>query len=232
MKILGISGSPRSTEISGTYWTVEKVLQATGLEYELISLAKLNIRGCTSCLGCAKDNICVIKDDLTKLRDKIVEADAYVIGAPNYYSGINVVTHAFLERFFQFRHQASDILWGKLAVAVGIGGVSGTAAADEIEKFLAYNFIETVSKVSGQGSASCYSCRFGETCRVGIPIMLHGEGMKISPELIPDVRKDQDLIKAAQDAGELLAERLKSHSRAAVTEEMQIQLMDKFDETV
>ncbi|MBU4037779.1 MAG: flavodoxin family protein, partial [Proteobacteria bacterium] len=222
MKILGISGSPRKDETSGVYKLVKTVLENTGIEYELISLRGKKIGGCIACLKCAKDNVCKVDDDMSELREKIVHADAYVIGAPNYYSTINAITHAFLERLYQFRHQEGDSLWGKLAVAVGVGGMDGKIPADDIEKFLMYSFIETVAKVSGQGAAACYSCGYGETCGVGIPVMLYGKGVKITPESIPDVSKDQDVMEKAADAGRILAKRLTTgHDRKIVTQDMQ-----------
>ena len=112
-----------------------------------------------------------------------------------------------LERWFQFRHQEGNLLWGKLAVAVGVGGTSGRFPADEIEKFMLYNFIETAAKVSGQGAASCFSCGHGETCKVGIPMMLFGPEVKISEDMIPDVNKQPLVMQAARDAGKLLGER-------------------------
>jgi multimeric flavodoxin WrbA len=230
MKILGISGSPRKNERSGVYHLVETVLTHTGYEYELISLRGMKISGCIACLGCVKDNICKVEDDLAPLRDKIVAADAIVIGAANYYSTLNALTHALLERWFQFRHQEGNLLWGKLAVAVGVGGTSGRFPADDIEKFMLYNFIETVAKVSGQGAASCFSCGFGETCKVGIPMMLFGPEVKITEDMIPDVRRQPEVMQAARDAGKLLGERLKAgHDRQAVTLAMQQKMMHMFE---
>jgi multimeric flavodoxin WrbA len=233
MKILAISGSPRKESQSGTHKLVEAVAQATGFDYEIISLRGKTISGCIACLGCVKDNVCKVEDDMVPLRDKLVDADAFVIGAPNYYSGLNAITHAFLERWFQFRHQEGNLLWGKLGVAVGVGGTLGQFPADEIEKLLLYNFIETVAKVSGQGAASCYSCGYGETCKVGIPYFLQGEGVKITPESTPDVRKQPALMASAGDAGALLGRRLREgHDRAAVTLKMQKVMMDKFQGAV
>lgn len=233
MKILGISGSPRKDGQSGTTRLVETVLENTGLDYELVSLRGKSISGCIACLGCVQDNVCKVNDDLTPLREKIVAADAYVFGAPNYYSTLNATTHALLERWFQFRHQTGDTLWGKLAVAVGVGGTGGAPVADELEKFLLYNFIETVAKVAGQGAASCYSCGYGETCQVGIPSMLHGPNVKITPEMIPDVAKQPATMAAAAEAGRLLGERLKhDHDRAAVTRKMQAKMMALFEGAV
>jgi multimeric flavodoxin WrbA len=233
VKILGISGSPRKEEVSGVNKLVETVLQATGCSYELVSLKGMKISGCIACLGCVKDNVCKVEDDLKSLRDKIVEADAYVIGAPNYYSGLNAATHALLERWFQFRHQEGNLLWGKLGVAVGVGGTVGQFPADEIEKFFLYNFIETVAKVSGQGAASCYSCGYGETCKVGIPYLLHGKCVKITPEMLPDVAKDDTVMQAAVDAGKLLGSRLtEGYDRMQVTLQMQQVMMEKFEGAV
>ncbi len=227
MKILGITGSTRSEKESGVNTLVQTVLENTGYEYERISLKGKNIFGCIACLGCVKDNVCKVEDDLAELRDKVVDADAYVIGAPNYYSTLNATTHAFLERWFQFRHQEGDILWGKLGVAVGVGGTSGQFPADEIEKFFAYNFIETVSKVTGQGAASCFSCGYGETCKVGVPYMLYGEGIKITEDMIPNVAKQSEVMQAAADAGKLLGQRLgKGHDRMQVTRTMQQKFME------
>lgn len=233
MKILGISGSPRKSEQSSTYRLVETVLENTGIEYELISLRGKSISGCIACLGCVQDNVCKVEDDLSAIREKIVEADAYVFGAPNYYSTLNVATHAFLERWFQFRHQTGNTLWGKLAVAVGAGGTSGESPANDLEKFMLYNFVETVAKVHGQGAASCYSCGYGETCQVGIPMMMHGENVEITEDIIPHVTKQPEVMEAAVAAGKLLADRLTSgHDRTLVTQKMQDVMMSMFKSAV
>ena len=233
MKILGISGSPRKNDTSAVYKLVQTVLENTGIEYEMVSLRGKSISGCIACLGCVKDNICVVDDDLAPLREKIVEADAFVIGAPNYYSTLNASTHAFLERWFQFRHQTGNTLWGKLAVTVGAGGTSGGFPADDLEKFLLYNFIETVAKVHGQGTASCYSCGFGETCQVGIPSMIHGAGVKITEDMIPNITKQPEVMAAAAKAGKLLAQRLTTgHDKMTVTQKMQGKMMSMFESAV
>ena len=229
MKILGISGSPRNESTSGVYRTVKTVLEATGMQYELVSLRGKTMSGCIACLGCANDNVCKVKDDMQALREKIVGADAYVVGGANYYSSLNSITSAFFERWFQFRHREENTLWGKLAVAVGIGGTAGSAPADVIERYFLYNFVETVAKVAGRGAASCYTCGYGETCKVGAPYFLYGEGVRITPETTPDVMKDQGLMTAAMEAGRLLGNRLRDkHDRNAVTARMQARLMEAF----
>jgi len=233
MKILGIAGSTRKKEKSGVYKLVNTVLENTGCEYELVSLRGKKISGCIACLECVTDNVCKVEDDLTPIRDAVVEADAFVFGAPNYYSTLSAIPHAFLERWFQFRHQEGNTLWGKLGVAVGVGGTGGQFPADDIERFFAYNFIETVAKVTGKGAASCYSCGHGETCKVGIPIMLHGPEVKITDDMIPDVTKQPDAMQVAADAGRLLGERLRNgHGREKVALMMQQKMMVMLEASV
>ena len=114
----------------------------------------------------------------------------------------------------------------------GGGGTSGAFPADDIEKFFLYSFIETVGKVTGQGAASCFSCGFGETCKVGVPTLLYGEGVKITEDMIPRVTKQPEVMEAAAAAGKQLGERLRNgHDRKAVTQKMQQTLMHMFSES-
>jgi len=228
MKILGISGSPRSDKKSGCYKLTKAVLEATGMEYELISLRGKDIKGCTACLKCVEDNVCVLKDDMADIRQKLVEADAFVIGGPNYYAGLSATMHAFLERMYQFRHREVDTLWGKLMVAVGVGGGDGEIVTEEIERFMGYRLVETVAKVAGQGEACCFSCGYGETCKVGRIYRTHGEGFKITEDTTPDISKQPKVLAEAEKAGNLLGERLANHSREDVTRKMIKKMNEKF----
>ncbi len=229
MNVMGVVGSTRDSNVSGVHKLVSTVLENTGVDYDLVSLKGKQIIGCTSCLGCVKDNVCKVKDDMVELREQIVKADAYVIGAPNFYSTLNATTHAFMERWYQFRHQTADILWGKLAVSVGIGGLDAQPVVDQMDKFFMYNFIEPVAHVTGQGAAACFTCGYGETCQVGVPVALYGPDVKITEDIIPDVAKQPDVMQSAIDAGKLLGNRLKNgHDRREVTQRMQQKMMEAF----
>ena len=212
MKVLGIAGSPRRG--STTEQLVQEVLNGVECETELVSLAGRRAGPCIACLGCVKDNVCVLKDDLTPLREKIVEADAYVIGAANYFSMLNGLTHCFLERWYQFRHREGKAVAGKLGVAVGVGGGEGDVPVANIESFFQYNQIECVATVSAQGPASCFVCGYGEDCKVGAIHMFFGPGTKITPEITPDLSKQPEKIEAARQAGKALSDRLAGFAKA------------------
>ena len=228
MKILGISGSPRHESTSRL---VQEVLDATGETTELITLKGKNIGGCIACLGCVKDNTCIVPDDMQELRQKIVGADAYVIGAANYFMTLNGLAHCFLERWYQFRHRSGQAVTGKLAVAVGVGGATGAPIVSLIETFMAYNLIETVAKVAGQGAACCFICGYGETCEVGAVRMLCGPDVKITDAMIPKIENQPAALSAAREAGKILGDRLRGgNNRAATAQKMAAYLGEKFKE--
>lgn len=210
MKVLGISGSPRKG--SSTDQLVKEVLSAVGTETEFISLAGKKIAPCIACLGCVEDNVCKVNDDMQTLRDKIVEADAYVIGGATYFSMLNSLTHSFLERFYQFRHREGKAVRGKPGVAVGIGGRNGDPVVENIRTFFQYNDIECLGSVSAQGAASCFVCGYGEICKVGAIHRLFGPGTKITPEIIPNLVKQPQRLEDAKELGRKLGERLKEHN--------------------
>jgi hypothetical protein len=84
--------------------------------------------------------------------------------------------------------------------------MDGRYPANDIERFPHYRFIETVARVTGRGAAPCCSCGCGETCKKGIPTAVHGPGIRITEETIPDVTKQPAVMAAAAEAGELPGE--------------------------
>lgn len=226
MKILAVSGSPRIEKRSSTLKLVKMVAENTGCAYDLVSLAGKKIHGCIGCMGCADDNICKLKDDLTPLRDKIVEADAYILGGCNFFSTLNASMHSFLERWYQFRHREQNELWGKPAVTVSVGGVQTEPVAKILEQFCMYNFIQVVDRVEGFGAAGCFYCGYGETCKVGAIHAVHGDGFKITEDNTPCVSKDAACMEKASQTGKNLGKILKDgHDRSKAAQEVRESLM-------
>lgn len=207
MNVLGISCSPRHGRTTDRL--VQEVLKGVEGSTEFVSLSGLRIGPCLGCLGCVADNVCKVRDDMNDLRGRIVEADALVIGAPNYFDMINGLAHCFLERLYQFRHQEGTLLHGKLGVSVGVGGGKPDSAVRDIEKFFTFNQIESVGSVTAEGPASCFNCGCGEDCKAGAIHMFYGPGTKITEELIPDLSKQPESLVAARELGLKLSRKLK-----------------------
>lgn len=105
MKVIGINGSPRKQWNSATL--VEKALEGAaseGAETEMINLYSQTFKGCISCFACKRkgsktNGLCAVRDELTPILQKALEADAIVIGSPVYFSYPTAYTRAFIERF-------------------------------------------------------------------------------------------------------------------------------------
>ncbi|SLM32064.1 Iron-sulfur flavoprotein [Desulfamplus magnetovallimortis] len=227
MKILAISGSPRIEKRSSTLKLVKAVAENTGYDCDLVSLAGKKIQGCIGCMGCVDDNICKLKDDFTPLREKILEADAYILGGCNFFSTLNANMHCFLERWYQFRHKESSVLWGKPAVTVAAGGRLTGPVTAILEQFCMYNFIQVVGRADGLGANGCYFCGYGETCKVGAVYARYGAGFQLTEEDIPCVSKDEVCMEKARQAGKTLGKILRAgHDREKATKEVKDAFME------
>jgi multimeric flavodoxin WrbA len=99
MKALGICGSLR--EDSNTNKIVEKVAVSSGCEFELVYLTNMEVEPCTGCLSCMwTEGQCIIKDGMQELYDKIMKAEAIIIGSPTYYMNVSGAVKCFLDRKF------------------------------------------------------------------------------------------------------------------------------------
>jgi multimeric flavodoxin WrbA len=101
MKVIGFVGSYRKT--GNTAWTVNKILEGAkeqGAETQVWYSSELDINSCRGCLGCVKSGKCVIDDDMQILHNAFKNADALVLGAPNYMGQMSAQAKTFIDRLF------------------------------------------------------------------------------------------------------------------------------------
>ena len=97
MKVLGICGSLR--DISNTNRLVKKTAEASDQEFELVYLGDKTIKPCTGCSSCMMNQgICSIDDDMGEINDKIIIADAIIMGGPTYFMDINGALKDLIDR--------------------------------------------------------------------------------------------------------------------------------------
>lgn len=122
MYALAINGSPRrggNTEL--LLRTVLEPLSAEGWDAEFYQLGGQAIRGCQACSACFTnhDRRCVMKDDcFNEVMEKIVRADAIIIGSPTYFSDASAETKALLDRAGFVGIANDGLLRGKIGAAV------------------------------------------------------------------------------------------------------------------
>src|SRR5512144_2435297 len=102
MKILAIQGSPRP-KTSNTEILLQQFLkgaQSQGAETETIYLKEKEIRFCVGCFTCwtKTPGVCVFKDDMPELLEKVRSCDIIVYATPLYNYNMTAVMKAFQER--------------------------------------------------------------------------------------------------------------------------------------
>ena len=101
-----LNASPRKNKNTAQMLeSVMKGAQEAGAECELIHLTSLNFKGCMSCMACKRTGnkcggLCIQKDDLRPVLEKILEADALVAGSPIYWHNTTGMFRNFIERLF------------------------------------------------------------------------------------------------------------------------------------
>jgi len=102
MKIFAVNGSPNMRK-GMTHILMETFLEGAreaGAEVETVFLQKKKIQYCIGCFTCwvKTPGVCVHKDDMAQLLEKMREADYLVIGTPLYVDGMTAQTKTFLDR--------------------------------------------------------------------------------------------------------------------------------------
>jgi multimeric flavodoxin WrbA len=103
MKVLGILGSPRGGGNSDIL--LNQALSGAkemGAKVEKIILSRKRISGCLDCTKCNETGICVINDDMLKIRQKILKADAVIHSVPLYFWAMTSQMKAYLDRWCAF----------------------------------------------------------------------------------------------------------------------------------
>ncbi len=206
--ILGFNGSPKPN--SNLRRIIEMMLTESGKDYRIYDLAQMDIKPCMGCVKCAKNNRCVMKDDMFPLYDEIVESDAIVVGAAVYFRKANGFTHNFLERFFPLRHVNPQTM-GKPAVSVAVGGNEAETVSNEIGYHLnSYFNFEIVDKLFYDTmTPPCFICGFGTTCQYGGPARwMSSEEFENFTEVTPDMfqkfEDDPEVVKRTKEIGKRL----------------------------
>ncbi|MDR2649225.1 MAG: flavodoxin family protein [Clostridiales bacterium] len=107
MNILGICGAANKNRNTAAMLksAFDGAMSVPGASGEMVYLYDLNFRGCIGCHSCklldkSKFARCAMRDDLTPVLEKAIDADVLLIGTPIYFSDITGETRSFSERYF------------------------------------------------------------------------------------------------------------------------------------
>jgi multimeric flavodoxin WrbA len=115
MKVVAIVGSPRKNGNTQALCShALKAIAEEGVETELIPLAGKDIRGCTACMACSKEETCSIQDDLWPVYEKMKAADGIILSSPVYYGSCTALLKGLMERTGFISRHATQGFKGKV----------------------------------------------------------------------------------------------------------------------
>ncbi|MBN1376560.1 MAG: flavodoxin family protein [Dehalococcoidia bacterium] len=126
MRLLSVCGSPRKGNTEWMLTELNRLAEAEGIKSKIVLLRLLDVRPCTGCLTCEKGGadrkgVCMIKDSMTGLYAKMLEADVLVFGTPVFFEMLSGQLKTFMDR--------TCPIWPKLkgkgcaGIAVAEGGI-------------------------------------------------------------------------------------------------------------
>ena len=101
--------------------TLFSELENHNIDTELVQLAGQPIRGCTACQKCRqnKNKKCVIDNDiLNSCIEKMLAADAVIIGSPTYFADVTTEAKALIDRAGYVARSNDDMFKRKIGAAV------------------------------------------------------------------------------------------------------------------
>lgn len=98
-KILAIMGSPKKdgncAKMLNAAITAAK---AKGYDVDCFDLYQTDIAYCKGCMGCKKSRICIINDDIIKIREKLLLCDLVVLVSPTYFANVTAPVKNLFDR--------------------------------------------------------------------------------------------------------------------------------------
>ena len=144
MKVLMLNGSPHAEgNTAVALKEMAKVFEQEGVEFEIVNMGALPVRGCMACYKCKEIGKCVIDDIVNEIAPKFEAADALVVGSPVYYASANATLVACLQRLFISTGFDKTMKVGASVVCARRGGCSATF--DELNKFFTIAGMPVVS---------------------------------------------------------------------------------------
>ena len=144
MKVVAFNGSARKD--GNTAILIRRVLgvlEAEGIETELIQLAGQQIHGCTACGTCRKvqNRQCkIVNDNVNLYIEKMTAADGIILGSPTYFSMMTSEMKALIDRAGFVGRANGDMFKRKVGAAVvAMRRAGGMPTFDAINHFFLIN---------------------------------------------------------------------------------------------
>ena len=157
MKIIVLMGSPN---IEGSTSILVSEFKAgaeeAGHNVETINVAHADISPCSGCIACGYNGPCIQKDDMEKIRPKILGANMIVFATPLYYYGMSAQLKMTIDRFCAFNFSLQNKRLKSALMTVAWNGDDWTFEALEshYQTLVRYLNLQDMGSVYGYGCGS------------------------------------------------------------------------------
>ncbi len=103
-KVLVLSGSPRMHGNSSILCDeLIRGAEEAGHQAEKINVTRKKVGGCLGCNACYRnDGVCIQKDDMKEIEEKMMDADVIVLASPIYFYSMTSQMKAVIDRTYSF----------------------------------------------------------------------------------------------------------------------------------
>ena len=124
MNILVLNGSPRPRgDTAKMIAAFRAAAEGAGHAVTVVDVCRLTIRGCLACEYCheKEKGVCVQKDDMSRIYERLPETDMLVLASPIYYHNISGQLKCAVDRFYAFLYPAAPQRLKKAAMFLASG---------------------------------------------------------------------------------------------------------------
>jgi multimeric flavodoxin WrbA len=223
MKVLAFNCSPKAEKANTSLILTPflKGLETGGAEVELYYTRKLKIKPCSGDLHCwfQKPGICIHKDDMQSLYPKLREADVWVLATPVYFDGVSGTMKNLMDRLVPLILPLVELRGGHCAHARREGTKAGEVVlvsncgfweSDNFDPLLVH--MKAFCRTIGREFAGALLRPCGDTFR----------------GLLELNRPVQDILEAAEAAGQQLAQEGKMSPETLDRVSREITPLDRF----
>ena len=134
------------------------------------------MKPCTGCVACGYEGICVQRDDMTSIRQSILDSDMIVFVTPLYYYGFSAQLKTVIDRFCAFNASLTGKQMKSVLISAAWNADSWTFEALEThyKTLVRYLHFEDCGSILGYGC-----CSVGMTQRSEYPQLAYKLGKSI-----------------------------------------------------
>ncbi|WP_305063777.1 flavodoxin family protein [Methanococcoides sp.] len=194
IKLLGISGSPRKKATDRMVRAaLEYAEEKYNVEVEYFSAKGKDLKFCIHCDYCVRTKQgCIHKDDIVELYDKMVWADAWIIGSPVYQGTVSGQTKTIMDRCRAVVARDPKVFMNKVGAGMADGGDRVGGQEPALQVIHNFYIISEMIPVSGGSFGSNLGGTFWSQDK-------GAEGIEVDDEGLRSMRKTvRRLIQTAQ----------------------------------